>query len=47
MVKRDADVTVNGERNTDAVILMKQEPFAVPCSVLEECDRITVSPFAL
>jgi hypothetical protein len=44
MAKSDADVTVTGERETDAVIRMKQEPYAVPCSVPEDCDRIMVSP---
>ena len=36
MVKSDADVTVTGERDIDAVIRMKQEP--------EDCDQIAVSP---
>jgi head-tail adaptor len=44
MVKRDADITVTGERDIDAVIRMKQEPHAVHCSVSEGCDRIMVSP---
>jgi hypothetical protein len=39
MVKSDADVTVTGERDIDAVIWMKQEH----CSVPEDCDRIAVS----
>ena len=43
MAKSDAGVTVTGERESDAVIRMKQEPYAVPCSVPEDCDRITVS----
>jgi hypothetical protein len=43
MVKSDADVTVTGERDIDAVIQMKREPYAVPCCVPEDCDGITVS----
>jgi hypothetical protein len=44
MVKSDADVTETGERNIDAVNRMKQEPYAEPCCVPEDCDPITVSP---
>jgi hypothetical protein len=44
MEKNDADVTVTVKRDIDAVFRMKQEPYAVHCSVLEDCDGITVSP---
>lgn len=44
MVKNDANVTVSGQEDIDAVIGMKQGPYAVHCSVPEDCDRITVSP---
>jgi hypothetical protein len=46
MVKSDADVTVTGERDIEAVIRIKQEPSEVHCSVPEDCDRITVSPLS-
>ena len=44
MVKSDANVTVSGQGEIDAVMRMTQGPYAVHCSVPEECDRITVSP---
>jgi hypothetical protein len=44
MVKNDAAVTVTGERDIDADVWMKPEPYALPCGVPEDCDRITVSP---
>jgi hypothetical protein len=44
MVKSDADVTVTGERDIDAVIRMKQESYAIDCRVPEDCDGIMVSP---
>jgi len=44
MVKSDANVTVSGQGDIDAVTRMKQGPYDVHCSVPEDCDRITVSP---
>jgi len=46
MVKSDADVTVTGERDIEAVIRIKQEPSEVHCSVPEDCDGIKVSPLS-
>jgi hypothetical protein len=44
MAMSDPDITVNGEGNSDAVVLMKQVQRAVRGSVREEGDRFTVSP---